>query len=182
MINEIKNIIRDACLRHKGVRSFRYAGEDLINAQNGAKYIQAVMDDVSLMELNITTGIFVWHTDLYLLAFPGRQASDVSAWQDACLTVAVDVMALLEKENPADLRVHDFSILTLSRFSDDSAAGVKISLDLEVPNPIDLCNYEENFSDEPWSGDTDHRIDISAKTVGDIDIKVITLPRDKTVC
>jgi len=52
---------------------------------------------------------------------------------------------------------------------------------LQMPSPVDLCSLEDNFNDEPYSGDTDTEITINEDEVGDIDINPIHLPRTR-VC
>lgn len=174
MIQDIVDIIKNTALRHKGVRTFRYNGEDLINAQNSHAYYQVTLDDVQLHELNITTNIFTVNLDIYILGF-GRDTARV---QDNAYTIAVDLIAWLDNHYIGTVSVHDYSILTLSRFTDDEAAGVKISLELAMPSPLDLCTYEDNFNDEPYEPEPDHEIDVPEEEVGDLDINVIKLPRD----
>jgi hypothetical protein len=77
------------------------------------------------------------------------------------------------------LRVYDYSILTLSHYSDDDSAGVKLSLVLQMPSPVDLCTLDENFNDEPYSGDTDTEITINKDEIGEIDINPIKLPTNR---
>lgn len=174
MITELVDIFRDISLRHKGVRTFRYTGDDLINAQNSHEYYQVIMDTVQLHELNITTNIFTVNLDLYVLGF-GR---DIAMVQDRAYTIGVDILAYIDNHYIGTVSVHDYSILTLSRFTDDEAAGVKISLELAMPSPLDLCTYEDNFNDEPYEPESDHEIDVPEEEVGDLDINVIKLPRD----
>ena len=174
MITDLVDIIKNTALRHKGVRTFRYTGEDLINAQNSHAYYQVTLDDVQLHELNITTNIFTVNLDIYILGF----GKDVALVQDNAYTIAVDLIAWLDNHYIGTVSVHDYSILTLSRFTDDSASGVKISLELAIPSPLNLCNYENIFNDEPYEPESDHEIDVPEEEVGDLDINVIKLPRD----
>lgn len=180
MITSIKNIIKDVALRHKGVRSFFYKGEDLINAQNDHKYFQVVLDDVSLHELNITTNIFTVNLDVYVLGFVGSDKT-VDEVQTSAYTIAVDIVAWLDNKIE-EVGVHDYSFLTVSRFTDDNAAGVKISLELRVPSPLNLCEYEKNFNKWPYHPKPDHKITVNDEEVGDLDISVINLPRDGVKC
>ena len=48
-----------------------------------------------------------------------------------------------------------------------------------MPNPVNLCTLDENFNDEPYPEDDDTQIDINTDEVGDIDLKPITLPRNR---
>lgn len=174
MIVDLVEIFRNISLRHKGVRTFRYTGDDLINAQNSHEYYQVIMDTVQLHELNITTNIFTVNLDIYILGF-GR---DIAMVQDRAYTIGVDILAYIDNNYLGVLSVHDYSILTLSRYSDDESHGIKISLELAMPSPLNLCTYEENFNEEPYEPEPDHEIDVPEEEVGDLDINVIKLPRD----
>ena len=77
------------------------------------------------------------------------------------------------------LRVYDYSLLTLARYTDDSSAGVKLSLTLEMPSPVNLCTLDDNFNDEPYKDDEDKEIDINNEEIGDIDINPIHLPTNR---
>lgn len=182
MIKDIINILENVALRHKGVKTFRYQGDDLNNAQNNHAMYQVYVDDISLHELNITTNIFKAEFQIYVLGFPtGVSGNTILDVQNNAYTIACDIMAFIEENDEYDgiLSIYDYSILTLSHYTDDNAAGVKLSLVLQMPSPVNLCTLEDNFNDEPYSGDTDTEITISGDTVGDIDINPITLPRNR---
>lgn len=180
MLKEVINIIRDAALRHKGVCTFGYKGDDLFNAQNNNRMYQVYVDDVSLHELNITSNIFKASFEVYVLGFPGDD-SPVLDVQDNAYTIACDIMAYIDtrEEYYGILSVYDYSILTLSRFTDDNAAGVKLSLVLQMPSPVNLCELGDNFNDEPYHEEPDMEIDINNEEVGDIDIRPIRLIRNR---
>ena len=178
MLKDVINILKDVSLRHKGVYTFRYQGEKLNNAQNNFKGYQVYIDDISLHELNITTNIFKAKFEIYILGFVGDD-TDVLEVQNNAYTIACDIMAYIDTAEPfrGILSVYDYSILTLARYTDDSSAGVKLSLTLQMPNPTNICELDNNFDDEPHEEDEDHEIDIDE--VGDIDITPITLPRNR---
>jgi hypothetical protein len=50
-----------------------------------------------------------------------------------------------------------------------------------MPSPLNWCELDENFDDEPHEEEKDHEIDIKNKEVGELDIKPIKLPRNR-VC
>ena len=79
------------------------------------------------------------------------------------------------------LSVHDWSILTVSHYTDDDSAGVKITLVLEIPSPVSLCTLDDNFNDEPYveKEDVDNEITIKEDEVGDIELRPIKLPKRK---
>ena len=180
MLKDVVNIIKDISLRHKGVRTFRYQSEILNNAQNNHAMYQVYVDDVSLHELNITTNIFKAKFEIYILGFVDDDTTVLEV-QNNAYTVACDIMAYIDikDEFKGVLSVYDYSILTLSHYTDDNAAGVKLSLVLEMPNPVNLCELDDNFNDEPWEDEPDHEIDINNEEIGEIEINPITLPTNR---
>lgn len=180
MLKDVVNIIKDISLRHKGVYTFRYQGDDLNNQQNNYKGYQVYVDDISLHELNITTNIFKAKFEVYILGFVGDSVTILDV-QNNAYTIACDIMAYIDTNEAFKgiLSVYDYSILTLSRYSDDSAAGVKLSLTLEMPSPVNLCTLDDNFDDEPHEEEKDHKIDIDVDEINDIEINPITLPTNR---
>ena len=182
MLKDVVNIIKDISLRHKGVRTFRYQSEILNNAQNNHAMYQVYVDDISLHELNITTNIFKAKFEIYILGFPtGESGNTILDVQNNAYTIACDIMAYIDikDEFKGVLSVYDYSILTLSHYTDDNAAGVKLSLVLEMPNPVNLCTLDENFNDEPYEDEPDNEIDINNEEIGEIEINPITLPTNR---
>ena len=179
MINDLVEIIKNISLRHIGVRTFRYQNDVYNNAQNNFKTFQIYLDTVSLHQLNITTNIFTSSFELYILSQPdGESGNTIVDVQDKAFTIAVDILGALDTwdEYKSVLSIHDYSILTLSEYSDDDSSGVKLSVVLEVPSPLNLCSLDENFNDEPYEEDEDNPIDINEEEVGDISISPIKLP------
>lgn len=178
MLKDVIDILKDISLRHKGVRTFRYQGDDLNNAQNNYKGFQVYVDDISHHQLNITTNIFRAEFEIYVLGHVDDENPVLDVQNDA-YTIACDIMAYIDTkpEFYNVLSVYDYDILTLSRYTDDSTAGVKLSLVLQMPSPVNLCELDDNFNDEPYEDDPDREIDINDEEIGDIDIKPIHLPR-----
>lgn len=178
MLKDIIEILKDISLRHKGVRTFRYQSDILNNAQNNHKYYQVYVDDVSLHELNITTNIFKARFEVYVLGFTDDD-NPILDVQNNAYTIACDIMAYIDTQEQFKgvLRVYDYSILTLSHYTDDDAAGVKLSLVLELPSPVDLCTLDDNFNDEPYEDEPDAEITINDDEVGDITLNPIKLPK-----
>lgn len=178
MLKDVIDILKDISLRHKGVRTFRYQGDDLNNAQNNYKGFQVYVDDISHHQLNITTNIFKAEFQIYVLGHVDDENPVLDVQNDA-YTIACDIMAYIDTkpEFYNVLSVYDYDILTLSRYTDDSTAGVKLSLVLQMPSPVNLCTLDDNFNDEPYEDDPDREIDINDEEIGDIDITPIHLPR-----
>jgi hypothetical protein len=182
MIKDIIDILKDISLRHKGVRTFRYQGDDLNNAQNNFKAFQVYVDDISHHQLNITTNVFKAEFEIYILKQPdGTSGNTILDVQNDAYTIAVNIMAKIDTDEAfrGILSVYDYSILTLSHYTDDNAAGVKLSLVLSMPSPLNWCTLDENFNDEPYEDQPDREITINDDEIGDIDINPIHLPRTK---
>lgn len=180
MLKDVVNIIKDISLRHKGVRTFRYQSKILNNAQNNNKMYQVYVDDISLHELNITTNIFKAQFEIYILGFVDDENTVLDV-QNNAYTIACDIMAKIDIDDAYKgiLSVYDYSILTLSHYTDDNAAGVKLSLVLQMPNPVNLCALDDNFNDEPYEDEPDNEINVNNDEIGDIDINPITLPTNR---
>ena len=180
MLKDVIEILKDISLRHKGVKTFRYQGDDLFNAQNNHNYFQVYVDDVSMHQLNITTNIFRAEFQVYVLGFVDDE-NDVLTVQNNAYTIACNIMAYIDTKDEFKgiLSVYDYSILTLSHFTDDSSAGVKLSLVLQMPSPVNLCTLDDNFNDEPYEEDDDKEITINDDEIGDINLTPIHLPKNR---
>lgn len=181
MLKDVINILKDVSLRHRGVRTFRYQGNDFNNAQNNHKTYQVYVDDVSLHDLNITTNIFKAQFEVYILGFVDNDNSVLDV-QNNAYTIAADILAYIDTKDEFKgiVSVYDYSILTLSHYTDDSSAGVKLSVTLEMPNPVNLCTLDDNFNDEPYEDDEDTPIDVPTEDIGELTIKPIKLPKTRT--
>lgn len=176
---EIVDTLIGVLSRFKGVNYVKYQGDDLNNQQQNHKPLQCYIDNISLSEYNLATNVNKMSFEVYILGFPddssGNTALDV---QDVCYNVAVNFLTYIDHtpEFYNLISLYDWSILTLDRYTAQNNAGVKLSVILNAVSPINLCEYQDWFNDEPYSGDTDTEITISASTVGDIDLNPIHLP------
>lgn len=177
-----KNIV-DALVgvlsRFKGVNYVKYTGDDLINQQHNYNTIQCWMDNVSFSQYNLTTNINKIEFQVYILGFPEEQTPEnVLDVQDKCYNVAVNFLTYIDNMPEFNnlISLYDWSIVTLDRFTGQSNAGVKVSVVLNAVSPVNLCDFESWFNDEPYTPETDTEIDIEINNVGDLDIMPIDLP------
>lgn len=180
MIKDIIEALKHIALTHKGVYTFRYQGDDLNNAQNNYKGYQVYVDDISLHQLNITNGIFKSEFQIYILGHVDDENPIIDV-QNNAYTIAVDIIAKIDSDEAyrGILSVYDYSILTLSHYTDDNASGVKLSLVLEMPSPLNWCTLDENFDEEEHEEEQDHDIDIPTSEINEIDINPIHLPKTR---
>lgn len=169
MLKDIINTIKDCFTRYKGVKTFIYQDDKLNNAQNDYASWQIYVDDMSHHQLNITDGTFTAEFQIMILSHVD-DGETILDKQDYAYSLAATVVEALDRkvEYQGILRVHDYSIVTVSHISDDDSAGVSLTLVLQVPNPADLC-YDE--WQEPVPEPEEEQIELN----------VITLPK-KPIC
>lgn len=175
---DVVNVIKDALSRFKGVNFVKYQGDDLNNQQHNYKTIQAYIDDISLHQFNLTTNIVKAEYQVYILGFPENTPDSILDVQDECYNVAINVLAYIDTrpELKGLVSVYDYSILTLSRYTAQSNAGVKLSITLQIPNGVNLCELDDYFG-EPYTPDSDNEITINDDEVGEITLNPIKLPK-----
>lgn len=176
---DIINVVKDTLSRFKGVNYVKYQGDDLNNAQHNYKTIQCYIDDVVYEQHNLTTNINKMELQVYILGFPENDTpDDILDVQDKCYNVAINVLAYLDikPQFQGILSIYDYDILTLSHYSGQNNAGVKVSIVLNVPSAVNICELEDNFG-EPYAPDEDDIITITEDEVGDITLKPINLPK-----
>lgn len=178
---DIVNILKDILSRCEGVNFVRYSGDDLNNQQQNHKPLQCYIDDVSLHQLVITQNILKADWSIYFLGHPEHQTPDeILDIQDKCYNLALNVLAYIDnkEEYQGLLRVYDFSILTLSRYTAQANAGVRLNVTLDIPNGVDLCNIDNVIGDEPYPEPEDPEIDVPTREDEEITIRKIRLPKN----
>ena len=179
---EIVESLINVLSRFKGVNYVRYTGDDLINQQNNYKTLQCWVDNVSFSQYNLTTNINKIEFQVYILGFAdGTSGNTVLDVQDKCYNVAVNFLTYIDNMPQFQnlISLYDWSIITLDRFTEQSNAGVKVSVVLNAVSPINLCDFENWFNDEPYEDDPDMEIDINKSDVGEITISPIHLKRSR---
>lgn len=160
---QVTDIILDALSRFKGIETVKYQGDDYNNAQHNYNTLQAYVDNVQFHQFNLTTNIVKAEYNIYILGHPITNTNeDVLSIQDEAYNAAINVMAYVStrKEIEGLVRVHDFSILSLAEYTAQRNAGVKLSLVLEIPNGVNLCELDNNFG-EPIEPDKDLEIELN---------------------
>lgn len=163
IIDSITNVMK----RFKGVNFVKYQSDDLNNQQHNNKTLQCYVDDISLSQYNLTTNINKIELQVYILGFPEDTPESVLEVQDECYNAAVNLLAYYDNmpEFKGILSLYDWSILTLSHYTAQNNAGVKISVVLNVMSPINLCTVGDWFNDEPYPEENDNEIDLQTITL-----------------
>lgn len=144
MIKELITFLLESFYKHKMVSYVKYQEDIYINSQNDNPYYQVSIDsDGSRLDKQITEGIITLQYNITVL---GREKEIITA-QDNALHIFLDVLEYMQNKKD-NLSVHDYSVLSLSEYTDDKASGIRATLQLAVPSPINLCEYMDNIDEE----------------------------------
>lgn len=160
---QVTNIILDALSRFKDINCVRYQGDDFNNAQHNYPLLQAYVDNVQFHQFNLTTNIVKAEYNIYILGKTENNTNEeVLDVQDKAYNAAINVMAYIDtrKELEGLVSVYDFSILSLANYTAQRNAGVKLSLVLEIPNGVNICEMDNNFG-EPIEPEKDEELDLN---------------------
>ena len=149
MLEQIVNYIGSVGLIHKLVNTFKYQKRFLINQQNNNGYVELIIEDNAYLQQVITQNIFTATFNVDILGFP-KDDTEILGIQSLCMQIAVEIMAYIERDGTflGKLSIHDYDILLVSHFTDDSSCGVRLSLELVMPNPLNLCSFLDNFDED----------------------------------
>jgi hypothetical protein len=178
---EVLNILRNTLSRYKGVNHVQYQSKILNNAQNNNKTYQCYIDDLSYHQFNLTTNIVKAEYNIYILSTPTKDAESILDIQDNAYNIAINFLAYLDTRDEWKglISVYDYSILTVSHYSDNDSAGVRLSVTLNIPNGVNLCELEEQFNNEPYPEEEDTNIEIPEKVQPEMELKKVKLPKRK---
>ena len=145
MISELITYLINTAQKHKAVNYVGYKRQININDQHNTKYYQFVIDNESLLEKQIVEGIMTLRLNIDVLGFISSDLTVLDV-QDTALHIILDYIEYINADTTYyNLEVRDYSIASYSEYTDDNAAGVRATIQLIVPNPINICEYRDNF-------------------------------------
>lgn len=151
MFKQLILYIINVALKHKAVRYSKYKNKIYTNAQNNNAYMQFNIDTDPYFQLLITSPNqpFTMTLNIDILGFP-KDSYTVLDCQNDALQIGVEVIHYIAQDETfmGMLSIHDFSFLGLDEYTDDRAAGQRLTLEIVIPNPINLCTFMDNFSEE----------------------------------
>lgn len=173
MYKEIIEHLKNLFLLYKPVYTFKYQDKQYNNQQNNYKGYQVYVDDTSYSRLNITTNIFIFQLNIWILSQPDKSTDGILNVQDTAYSIANSVINRLDTTG---LTVYDYDITTVSHVTDDDSAGVRLTIQLQVPLS-GLCP-EDEWREEPISQkEDDKEIKVKDRVDKDININPIKLER-----
>lgn len=159
-------------LMHKAVRYSKYKNKVYTNAQNNNSYMQFNIDTDPYAQLliSVPNQPFTLTLNIDILGFPTKEYTVLDCQSDA-LQIGVEFIHYVMQDITfmGQLSVHDYSFLALDEYTDDRSAGQRLTLEIIIPNPINLCTFMDNFSEEYIPEE---------KTDKDIDLKDVNPPSE----
>ena len=147
MIKQLIDYILNIASKHKAVNYTAYLPYKNINDQHNNKYYQFIIEDEAMLNKQLIEGIDTINLDIDILGFINKDNDNLTV-QDNCLHILLDVLEFIKNDN-TQLEVRDYSIVSFSNFTDDRCSGIRCSLQLIIPSPINICQYEDNFINKP---------------------------------
>ena len=142
MIIQLIEYIQNIAKQHKAVNYTSYKQQIDINHQNNYKYFQFNIDDEVLLEKQLVEGILTARLNINILGFVTQEQTPLTI-QDTAIHIMLDVIEYLNNDNIVEIR--DYNIVSFSNYTDDNCSGIRTSLTLVIPNPINICEYKDNF-------------------------------------
>ena len=145
MISELITYLLHTAKQHKAVNKVGYKRQININDQSNEKYFQFIIDNESLLEKQLVEGIMTLRLNIDVLGFISSDLTVLDV-QDTALHIILDYIEYINADTTYyNLEVRDYSIASYSEYTDDNCAGVRCTIQLIVPNPINICEYRDNF-------------------------------------
>ena len=143
MISELITYLMDTAKQHVLIGSVAYKEVYNINDQNNEKQFQFIIDSSNMIEKNITENVIKCRLEIYCLGFV-KYNNNILDVQDQATHMLIDFINYIDNDS-YPVEVYDWSLLSLSEYSDNNSSGVKLSLDVIIPNILNLCEYKNNF-------------------------------------
>lgn len=181
MHNQLINIIKDVCLKHKEVKVFKYQDNLLTNTQGQDKSLQVIVDDTVLYNLLISRSpnVLKCSMDIYVLGFVKTEETNLEI-QNKAYNTAMQIINRIEglEEYQGIIEVEDYSVMTLSHYTDDNSSGVKVSLDILVP--FAFCDIDDYFNEEIEEEEETNEITLNTASGKNKEIKLspIVIPKN----
>lgn len=168
MYKQIIDYIMESAMKHIAVNCAKYQSRILINAQNSNKDYQFIIEDDPYFQYNKTSNIYTLTINIDILG----HGKDILGIQSETFQIGSELLEYISRQDyfMGLVRVSDFDFLGLSHFTDDDSSGQRLTLQLYVPNPVDLCTMNGNFDEDKGftveEGDIDIDLSNSDGTCG----------------
>ena len=162
MYNELIEYIAKVFLMHKAVKSCKYQDRVLINVQYSNPYAQVVIESSGAYAQWLkTANVFTLTLNINILGLPNDDFK-ICDIQSDCFQIGNEALAYIDNdpEYKNIISIYDYDFLSLDHYTDDNACGWRLSLELIIPNPVNLCINNDNFSEDNIPVEAENPLDI----------------------
>lgn len=184
LYEQIIQYIGETAMKHIAVNTFKYQSRALINAQGNNRMMEVVIEDNSDAQYYKTANVFALNLNIDILGKPNKENS-ILYIQSLAFQIANEIIAYIGRDLTymGYLSVLDKDFLFLSHYTDDDSAGVRLSLQLAIPDPVNLCTFDDNFDDDQMgvevTDDVDLNPDIPTESDDELVLRPVQLPKNK---
>lgn len=156
MIEKIVNTFYTLAKEHKLIKTFKYDYLDKAGGVGSDKYPMLFLEENIFMDVSkvndgmvrATVNFDIELTPQNLENFDIPQPTPMTC-QQVAYSIALNMISKLKNDfrrgDNEDVDVVRYNIITNRQWTDDSAVGVRVSLELKVRSDINYCNLEEHF-------------------------------------
>lgn len=165
MVKEIYDTIKKVAETHKLIKTFRYDMLSNVGGNGEDTYPMIFLEmPLYLGTTSVTKGTTPFTINLDIVLTPQalenydvKQLSNVSC-QHMASQIALQIVSRLRnlyRNDESTMEVKNYSMMTLQNWYDDSAYGVRLTIDGTIYNEINYCTDDDYF-DENKKIDKEH--------------------------
>ena len=174
MIKNIIDTFYHISEKHKLIRSFKYGQISKRQGIGEENHPLVFLEDpIYLGDTRLRQGQVECIVNFEVLLTPQALSNfqvpqlTVEDCQNIAYHIALNFVAKIRdmyENDETSLEVKDYSFITLENYYDNNAAGVRCTMRLLIPNPINFCDLDEHFDDDKEFKVKDYLSDISTDT------------------
>lgn len=189
MYQQLIDYIIYCFLKHKAVNCAKYQNRTLVNAQGSNGYMQVAIDSRPYFDtlISVPNVPFIMKLNIDIMGFVKTDGTytELDAQSDA-FQIAIEFIHYVRQDDTfaGQLAVRDYQMIGFDHYTDDNCAGMRLTIEFVIPDPINLCTFMDNFSDDfiPVEPE-DKEIDITdpnpESDINDLVLRPILLPTKK---
>ena len=159
MIKSIVNKFYGLSEKHKLIRGFKYGSLSKRSGIGEDAYPLCFLESpIYIGDATLTTGFITVSVNFDIVAtqqllenWLGIERPSEELLQQFCYEIALNYIAKMRrdtKEGETQDEVAEYNFVTLTNWKDDNACGIRCTIKLNIPNPINYCDVDEHFDPE----------------------------------
>lgn len=148
MIKQLTDDILNVAYRHISIGTSKYEYRYDINDQHNEKNFQFILLTDGLFEKQKVEGVTTLKLSGYIISF-NSDPNNVISLQDEALHIFLDILEYVNNHYELGFSVDDYACYGVTQYSDNNCSGIYFTIQVIVPTPINLCEYQDHFIDKP---------------------------------